>query len=135
MAGPNPETDLRVLRNLIDEALMTVTAPEFPNGRGARAGEILASALALADDILAAPPGSSAATMGKLGGLRPLSVGHSISVKLQRRERQDLAVDLRSNRIRAIRLRSTPLHPGHIPTASFDIDPTPRNWARLISWH
>ena len=75
MAGPNPETDLRVLRNLIDEALMTVTAPEFPNGRGARAGEILASALALADDILAAPPGSSAATMGKLGGAKTAQRG------------------------------------------------------------
>ena len=58
-------TDLRALRNMIDEANLLLTTTELPEGRSRRARELLGTALKLADHLLTESP---AVTLGKLGG-------------------------------------------------------------------
>ncbi len=58
-------TDLRALRNMIDEANLLLTTTELPEGRSRRACELLGTALKLADHLLTESP---AVTLGKLGG-------------------------------------------------------------------
>jgi hypothetical protein len=58
-------TDLRALRNMIDEANLLLTTTELPEGRSKRACELLGTALRLADHLLTESP---AVTLGKLGG-------------------------------------------------------------------
>jgi hypothetical protein len=58
-------TDLRALRNMIDEANLLLTTTELPEGRSKRARELLGTALKLADYLLKESP---AVTLGKLGG-------------------------------------------------------------------
>lgn len=72
MAEPNRSDDLHTLRNLIEEASLVVTSIDLPQGRGKRATELLASALALCEDLIAAPP---AASIGRLGGLKTAERG------------------------------------------------------------
>ena len=72
MADPTRSDDLYALRNLIQEAHLTVFTVDLPQGRGKRTAELLASALALAEDLIAAPP---AASMGRSGGLKTAERG------------------------------------------------------------
>ena len=65
MADPTRSDDLYALRNLIQEAHLVLSTVDLPQGSGRRAAELLASALALAEDLIAAPP---AASIGRLGG-------------------------------------------------------------------
>lgn len=58
-------TDLRALRNMIDEAHLLLTTTELPEGRSKRACELLGTAVKLADHLLSESP---AVTLGKLGG-------------------------------------------------------------------
>jgi hypothetical protein len=60
------ERDLQALRNLIDEAHEVLTTIDLPQGRAKRAAQLLSSALALTDDLIAVPP--AAVTLGQLGG-------------------------------------------------------------------
>ena len=57
--------DLRALRNMITEAKQILDTTELPEGRAQRAGELLASAVFLADHLLEESP---AAALGKKGG-------------------------------------------------------------------
>lgn len=75
MAEPYRLDDLHALRNLIDEAL-TLLDIELPEGRGARAREVLKTALALNQDLIAEPPAKSQASeLGKLGGAKTAQRG------------------------------------------------------------
>jgi hypothetical protein len=67
MPAKDRELDLRALRNLIDEAHAVVSTIELPQGRARRAAQLLTSALALTDDLIAIPP--AAVTLGQRGGL------------------------------------------------------------------
>jgi hypothetical protein len=58
-------TDLRSLRNMIDEAHLLLETTELPENRSKRALELLSTALKLADHLLTESP---AVTLGKLGG-------------------------------------------------------------------
>lgn len=58
-------SDLRALRNMIDEAHRILATTTLPEGRSERAYELLTAAVALADDLLSQSP---AATLGKKGG-------------------------------------------------------------------
>jgi len=58
-------TDLRALRNTIDEAHLLLTTTQLPENRSKRACELLGTALKLADHLLTE---SAAVTLGKLGG-------------------------------------------------------------------
>ena len=60
------ERDLRALRNLIDEAHAVVSTADLPQNRAKRALQLLASALALTDDLITNPAGAS--SLGKRGG-------------------------------------------------------------------
>lgn len=65
--------DLWALRNLIEEARIVVSTTDLPQGRGNRATELLESALALTDDLIAVPAKladapSAAAELGRRGG-------------------------------------------------------------------
>ncbi len=64
MARKN-RTDLRALRNMIDEAHLLLETTELPENRSKRALELLSTALKLADHLLTETP---AVTLGKLGG-------------------------------------------------------------------
>jgi hypothetical protein len=64
MARKN-RTDLRALRNMIDEAHLLLTTTVLPENRSKRACELLGTALKLADHLLTESP---AVTLGKLGG-------------------------------------------------------------------
>jgi hypothetical protein len=57
--------DLQALKNLIGEAHKIIITTQLPEGRSERVEELLRSALALTDDLLAVSP---AATLGKKGG-------------------------------------------------------------------
>lgn len=58
--------DLRALRRMISEAHQIIeTSPELPQGRTARALELLGDSVALADFLLTIEP---AAVLGKMGG-------------------------------------------------------------------
>ena len=58
--------DLKALRRMIAEAHQILqTSPELPQGRTARANELLGDAVVLADYLLTVEP---AAVLGKMGG-------------------------------------------------------------------
>jgi hypothetical protein len=73
----NPE--LEALRNMIVEAHAIVSTSQLAEGRSARATEILAVAIALADDLLKKPP---AAVIGKLGGAKTAERGSEYFKKI-----------------------------------------------------
>jgi hypothetical protein len=61
--------ELKSLRNMIAEAELTLSTTELPEGRAVRCRELLVSALALTDDLLAQAKKSTAATvLGRKGG-------------------------------------------------------------------
>jgi hypothetical protein len=64
--------DLRALRNLISEAETLLATTTLPEGRSQRAHELLCSAVALADDLLAIPP---AVALGRKGGQKTAERG------------------------------------------------------------
>jgi hypothetical protein len=66
--------DLRALRNLIEEARRILATTKLPDGRAERARELLTSAVALADQLIAKPP-AGAAALGKRGGMRTAERG------------------------------------------------------------
>jgi hypothetical protein len=53
MAKPVNQADLHALRNLISEAELLLSTIELPEGRAARALELLSAAVELADDLIA----------------------------------------------------------------------------------
>ena len=59
--------ELTALRNLISEAHLILSTTELPEGRAARSQELLASAMALTDDLLASAK-APAAALGRKGG-------------------------------------------------------------------
>ena len=59
------QNDLKALRNLISEAHDLLRTTTLPDGRSARANELLTSALFLADNLLETSP---AAVLGAKGG-------------------------------------------------------------------
>jgi hypothetical protein len=65
--------DMQALRNLIDEAHTVISTLDLPQGRAKRAAKLLESALALTDDLIAAPP--AAVTLGQRGGLKTAQRG------------------------------------------------------------
>jgi hypothetical protein len=73
MPANDRERDLQALRNLIDEAHVAISTIELPQGRAKRAIKLLDSALALTDDLLAAPSG--AVSLGQRGGLKTAERG------------------------------------------------------------
>ena len=72
-------TDLRALRNMIDEANLLLVTTELPEGRSKRACELLGTALKLADHLLKESP---AVTLGKLGGRKIAERGSDYFRKL-----------------------------------------------------
>ena len=68
MPAKDRERDLAALRNLIDEAHTVLTTIELPQGRAKRAVQLLTSALALTDDLIANP--TTAMTLGQRGGMK-----------------------------------------------------------------
>lgn len=66
MPATDRELDMQALRNLIEEAHAVLATIDLPQGRAKRAAQLLTSALALTDDLIANPP---AVSLGKLGGL------------------------------------------------------------------
>jgi len=60
--------ELTALRNLISEADVVLETADLPQDRTARCRELLASAMALADDLLSHAKPSPAATLGRKGG-------------------------------------------------------------------
>lgn len=76
---PSKKTDLHALRNLIHEAHKLLSTIELREGRSIRARELLRSAVALADDLLAVPP---AAALGKKGGLKTAERGPEYFAKI-----------------------------------------------------
>jgi hypothetical protein len=73
MPASDRERDLKALRNLIDEAQLVISTTDLPQGRTSRAVKLLDSALALTDDLLAAP--SSAVSLGQRGGQKTAERG------------------------------------------------------------
>jgi hypothetical protein len=67
------ERDLKTLRNLIDEAHLTLTTVGSTKGGANAAAKMLTSALALTDDLLAAP--STAVSLGQRGGKKTAERG------------------------------------------------------------
>jgi len=59
---------LTTLRKLISETDLILSTTELPENRTARCRELLASALALADDLLSHAKPSPAAALGRKGG-------------------------------------------------------------------
>ena len=59
--------ELTALRSMISEAHLILSTTELPEGRAARSQELLSSALALADDLLASAK-APAAALGRKGG-------------------------------------------------------------------
>jgi hypothetical protein len=59
---------LTTLRKLISETDLILSTTELPENRTARCRELLASAIALADDLLSHAKPSPAATLGRKGG-------------------------------------------------------------------
>jgi hypothetical protein len=73
MPANDHERDLQALRNLIDEAHMVLTTVGTAKGGANAAAKLLASALALTDDLIAAP--SSAVSLGQRGGMKTAERG------------------------------------------------------------
>ena len=67
------ERDLKTLRNLIDEAHLILTTVGTAKGGANAAAKMLSSALALTDDLIAAP--SSAVSLGQRGGQKTAERG------------------------------------------------------------
>ena len=68
MAKPG-RTELNALRNLISEVdLILETTPPLPENRTGRSRELLRSALALADDLIAQAKLAPAVALGSKGG-------------------------------------------------------------------
>lgn len=59
--------ELTALRNIISEAHLILSTTELPEGRAIRSRELLASAMALTDDLLAHVK-APAAALGRKGG-------------------------------------------------------------------
>lgn len=59
--------ELTALRNMIAEAELILSTTELPEGRAVRSRELLVSALALADDLIASAK-TPAAALGRKGG-------------------------------------------------------------------
>lgn len=73
MPAKDRELDLNALRNLIDEAHVILTTIDLPQGRAKRAAQLLTSALALTDDLIANP--TTAVTLGQRGGMKTAERG------------------------------------------------------------
>jgi len=63
-------TSLKALRNLISQAERIISTTPLPQGRSARAAELLRAAIALTDDLILTP---SAAVLGAQGGRATLA--------------------------------------------------------------
>jgi hypothetical protein len=74
MAQPARLDDLQALRNLLDEAHTILSTVTLPHGRAERSLELLTSALALTDDLIAIPQ-PAAVELGKRGGLKTAERG------------------------------------------------------------
>lgn len=79
MPATDRERDMHALRNLIDEAHACLDGIELPQGRAKRAAQLLTSALALTDDLIANPP---AVSLGKLGGMKTAERGSEYYSKI-----------------------------------------------------
>ena len=71
--------DLRALRNMIEEARRILATTTLPEGRATRARELLTTAVALADELIATPP---AAMLGRKGGLKTKQRGSEYFAKI-----------------------------------------------------
>lgn len=76
MAEPS---DLKALYALIHEAKQTIEATKLPEGRSARAVELLTAALALTDDLIQTKP---AAALGARGGAKTAKRGPEYFAKI-----------------------------------------------------
>jgi hypothetical protein len=61
------QQELTALRNMIAEAELILSTTDLPEGRAVRSRELLTSAMALADDLLASAK-APAAALGRKGG-------------------------------------------------------------------
>jgi hypothetical protein len=61
-------SDVRALKNLVDQAYRIVSSDPMPSGGRESCVEMLDAARRLAKDLLASPATIPAATLGKLGG-------------------------------------------------------------------
>jgi hypothetical protein len=69
MKNHSSRTELKALKNLISETdLILSTAAPLPENRTPRCRELLASALALTDDLIKQQPVKPAAVLGHKGG-------------------------------------------------------------------
>ena len=69
---PSNKADLEALRSMIAEAKNILSTTTLPQGRAARASELLSAAVKLADELLKASP---AATLGAKGGAKTAERG------------------------------------------------------------
>lgn len=76
MAEPS---DLKALYALIHEAKRTIETTKLPEGRSARAIELLTAALALTDDLIQTKP---AAALGAKGGAKTAKRGKAYYSKI-----------------------------------------------------
>ena len=76
MAEPD---DLKALYTLIHEAKTTIETAKLPEGRSARAAELLGAALALCDDLIQTKP---AAALGAKGGKKTAERGPEYFAKI-----------------------------------------------------
>jgi sugar/nucleoside kinase (ribokinase family) len=69
VVGMSNRKELATLKNLLSEADLILSTTKLPENRTARCRELLASALALTDDLLSQSKASVAAiTLGRKGG-------------------------------------------------------------------
>lgn len=80
MPTTDRERDLHALRNIIDEAHTVLSTIELPQGRAKRAAQLLTSALAITNDLIASPP--AAVTLGQRGGLKTAERGSAYYRKI-----------------------------------------------------
>jgi hypothetical protein len=73
------QDDLKALYALIFEAKTTVELAKLPEGRSARAAELLTAALALCDDLIQTKP---AAALGAKGGKKTAERGPEYFAKI-----------------------------------------------------
>jgi hypothetical protein len=79
-AKESRQGDMQALRNLIDEANTVISTIDLPQGRAKRAAQLLSSALALTDYLIATPP--AAVTLGQRGGLKTAERGPNYFAKI-----------------------------------------------------
>ena len=77
--------DMQALRNLIDEANTVISTIDLPQGRAKRAAQLLSSALALTDYLIATPP--AAVALGQRGGLKTAERGSEYFRKIAARRK------------------------------------------------